>query len=76
MAQLGILRRLLVAGTFMTTLAMAATTAAGDVAAASAKTSHAATAENVSVEAGAIGLLGSAAWLLGGRLRKRLQPPN
>jgi hypothetical protein len=27
-------------------------------------------------EAGAIALLGSAAWLLGGRLRKRVQPPR
>ena len=80
MAQCNILRRLLVAGAFMGALATAQTIDVGDNpnghSVSVNKTSHSAAAENVSIEAGAIGLLGSAAWLLGGRLRKRLQPPS
>lgn len=78
MVQLYVLRRLFVAGAFLTTLAMADTVAdkRNSNTASEHQTLHAAAVDNVGFEAGAIGVLGSAAWLLGGRLRKRLQRPS
>ena len=77
MAQFDILRRVLISGTFVTTLAVATPVADEHIVRTGTvhKTTSHASVES-SVEAGAIGLLGTAAWLLGGRLRKRLQPPN
>ena len=78
MSQLNGLRKLLVAGAFVATLAMANTVDNEQKLQSgfnTYNTSHAAAVDH-SLEAGAIGLLGSAAWLIGGRLRKRLQPPS
>lgn len=79
MAQLNTVWRLLVAGTFISTLATADTVANKGSSVDSVlinHTSQSAAGENVAVETGAIGVLGSAAWLVGLKLRKKLIPPR
>lgn len=66
MAQFYALGRVVVAGTLLTTLALAGSTDAA----------HNAETKAVNIETYAIGILGSAAWLMSVRLKKRLNPPS